>query len=499
VLAGLLVVLGVASAGGSRFLHDAEVDRARDAAKERAVAYADDVIAPMLTPGLVVKPITGETQTQLLAAIGRSIRAEDIARVRLWSRSGQLLFSTDRRDPAASEPSAEVRAAARGSGTIVGRVELEDVGKAGEPLFITLVPMRVSGEPAGAVAQVDQWLSKIDQAAREPAATVRVAGVATAGLGLLLLVLSRMASRRGRGKAEGFQQPRPFGAAVPPDVEALAAKLEKSESSREALEEQLAQLRTQLVQGDQRGNERARALEEHLRETEERARELEVRLRDADARSAESDRVLKDTLRRAEEAEAEAERLRQASTEVAERAERAEARVAETEAQLAEAEARASAAEARASEAAAALREAEDRAVADGERAEEAERARAEAAGLEATLEGLRLELEGTRARQAELEDALAAAHERIAVLEVGPASDVPTPVQAGAADRTEPESAEPLGELEAAKARIAELEAEVALMRLGGEDDGPSLRYRLARSAETRKRGTSDPEKMWS
>jgi hypothetical protein len=465
MLAGLLVVLGLAAAGGSRLLHDAGVDRARAAAEDRAVEYADVVIAPLLDPTLVTRPITGSAQTQMLAAIGRSIRSDDVARVRLWSGGGLLLFSTDRQDPVGSRSSREIRAVARGSGTIVSRAELHDVGKAGEPLHVTLVPMRVDGDPAAAIAQVDQRLDDVDGSAREPSATVRVAGIASAAIGVLLFAGSVAVGRRGRGQVSGFPA-HVRGQALEPDTAALQAKLEKSETAREALEEQLGQLRTQVAQGDHHSNERARALEEHLRETEERARALEVRLREADGRSAESDRVVKDALRRAEGAEASAEQVRQASAEALERAERAEARAAELTDRLAEA-----------------TRQADMHAASED---------------LGATLEATRVELEGVRAHATELEEALGSARRRIVELESAPAEEIapPPPSTAAVGSQDEPEFAE---QLQVARARIAELEAEVALLRLGGEDEGPSLRYRLARSVETKKRPPVDPENMWS
>ena len=305
VLAGLLVVLGIAAAGGSRLLHSSDVEAARAAAEDRAVEYADAVIAPLLSPSLVAKPILGADQVDLLAAIGRSIRSDGVARVRLWSSSGQLLFSSDKLDTIGSKSGPEVRAASKGSGTIASGEELDDVGKSGEPLYRTLVPMRLGSDPSAAITQVDQRLAPIDDAAREPAGTVQVAGIASASLGVLLLLVWVLRGRTGRGKAGGFQpvssEPR---VALDPSV--LEARLEKAELARDAVEQQLEQLRTQITPGGPRDAERTKALEGHLRETEERARELEIRLRSADDRLLESDRVAKQAVVRAEEAEARA-------------------------------------------------------------------------------------------------------------------------------------------------------------------------------------------------
>jgi hypothetical protein len=69
-----------------------------------------------------------------------------------------------------------------------------------------------------------------------------------------------------------------------------------------------------------------------------------------------------------------------------------------------------------------------------------------------------------------------------------------------GPADAIAGQAVDLTEQLQAARARIAELESEVASLRIGGGDvDGPSLRYRLARSAEAKKRSSSDPEHMWS
>jgi hypothetical protein len=149
----LLAVLGLAFAwtNGER-----AVDDERDASQARAVAYVAAVLEPRIDGSDVAAPITGQPAASLRSAVERSILVDDrVARVRVWSTDGLLLFSSDTADRPGSDAGLTdpiVSEAARDG--VLTRTDVSDTGGQDDPersLVRSYVPLDVA-----AVAEIDQ-------------------------------------------------------------------------------------------------------------------------------------------------------------------------------------------------------------------------------------------------------------------------------------------------------------------------------------------------------
>jgi hypothetical protein len=152
-------VMAGAAIGGLAFAitngNDA-LDRERANAQGRAVQYVEEALDPRLESSDLDGPITGQPAASLEAAVERTILADDrLARVRIWSAGGPLLFSTDRADTLGSDAGLNdelLREVAREG--VLTRTGVSDTGGENDPersLLRTYVPLRAS-----AVAEIDQ-------------------------------------------------------------------------------------------------------------------------------------------------------------------------------------------------------------------------------------------------------------------------------------------------------------------------------------------------------
>ena len=149
-IVALAAAIGLAyavSAGGRA------VEDERSASQGRAVVYVEEVLDPRLNDRDLTAQVTGGS---LATAVQRSIMADErVARVRIWSNDGTLLFSTDRSDTPGSNEGLNdaVLREASGEGPIT-RSNLSDGGGADDPersMLRTYVPLG-----ATAVAEIDQ-------------------------------------------------------------------------------------------------------------------------------------------------------------------------------------------------------------------------------------------------------------------------------------------------------------------------------------------------------
>ena len=99
VAAALLVLLGLTYLFSASARSDAEDD-----AEARATDYATRALAPALDENVVTGDLVGSDERTLLVQAQSQILDRDgrVAAVRIWTRDGDLIFSTSQRDAVAS-------------------------------------------------------------------------------------------------------------------------------------------------------------------------------------------------------------------------------------------------------------------------------------------------------------------------------------------------------------------------------------------------------------
>jgi chromosome segregation ATPase len=339
--------LCVAVVGASILLEAQALEQARRDAIVRATAYVDEVIAPVLVGRSSTGAFSTDETDALLARIGKRIQDDGVARVRLWSPSGGLLFSTDDEDDSRVDAPAGVSIAGEGS---VASALTEESNRR---LLQAFVPTPAGDDPT-AVAQVDQRYRPIEADVQSSWRTIRLGAGGAAALFLALLLLSFARGGRTKSAAAGFGTP---GSGRParkdqtaPEAKELEKKLEKSEEGRRALEEQLGQLRTQVAGAEARAADRVQVFESQVTEAQSQAKELEALLRDAESRATRTahEAPFTDAV---EERDAPGERVGRLERELAEtrsELETSKARLEELEPLVAQSAARVEDAEARA-------------------------------------------------------------------------------------------------------------------------------------------------------
>lgn len=412
---------------------------AEAAAQERAARWVSTTLADALTPERVASEILGPAYRELLIVVQAGILADDrVARVRIWSPDGVLVFSSDQRDKIGeyvAENDPHIQAAL--GGEVVSLPTEATLGpKAGlagadEKLFQTFVPLHLAGETAtSGVVQIDQRYQAIEGEASGSWGGVRLGLVAalTASLLWFLFALRRPAlpvaevAEAATGAARSEEAAAAVVRAERADAEAAAAteRVRELEARMLAAEERAARAEADLAEALSRstqGPEEAAAI--RLQELEDERQRLAGELarvraalaeRDAElALARERERAGGDEAGRVAELEAELESTRgELSTTRAE--------LEATRGELAKVRERV---EARAAEGSATLRAAEERAA-----AAEAERAElsAQVQQLAAELETTRAELETTRSDLAEARAQLSAG---VSAVAEGPVDDV--------------------------------------------------------------------------
>lgn len=515
LVSGGLVVLCLAVVGASLPLEAQARDQSRRDAVARAVDFVDDAVASHV--GVSDRdPLSGEGLLAL-ARLARRMGADgDIHGFRLWSVRGDLIFSSGDEDAPVRTP-AGVRAAAGGA------IESPLSGGGVARLLQTFVPVPAGRDPS-AVAEVHQLSQPIQTAVHDSWNTIRAGTGGVAALFLSVLLLSFARRRRGGARSEAGFSPRAASTTSAPGALSRSngseKQLERSEQARIALEEQLGQLRTQAAETEARSAERARVFGDQVAQTEARIRELEGMLKDAEARASRTahEAPFAQAVHEGGIVDAQVARLEQELTETRSELEGSRVRITELEPLLAQSAARieevdaranksALAADARAQQSESKVEELQRKLRAAETRAAEMERyvtdSEQRLAGSADVAEGSALrirELEGKleAARRdsttADLEKELAAAH-RAGKEAVRLASEARAELE-----RTQ-------AELEAARSGARDVEDSGAALPANGhatddeelEDEGPSLRFRLARSAARRKGSPASVDEAWS
>lgn len=316
----LLVVLAGALLALSIVQRDRALEREYEDAQVQAELYAATVFRSTLGPLDVATPLEGNRRDSLFDEVEAFVLIDPmVARVRLWSPDGTLLFSTDPADNP-GETSQDPSIATAAGGAVQSRLAAEPIsavegdGRA-TPLFQTFAPLRVRGSAnvVGAV-EVEQYAAALEKRADDPWWLVQAgASGATILLALMALIavglgMRRPASpRRGKTKDDRPSRKKRPGAGwdeggsdLQDRLERATARAKEAEAAAQSFAASLQQVsnRLEAVEG-QSSDERVAELKESLRRSEaERAmlragrpetlveaevRELRGKLRDSQA------------------------------------------------------------------------------------------------------------------------------------------------------------------------------------------------------------------------
>jgi hypothetical protein len=500
----LLVVLAGALVAMSIIQRDRALQQEYEDAQRRAELYAVTVFRSALGPGDVATPLEGSRYDSLIAEVRAFVLTDPVvARVRLWSTDGTLLFSTDGEDrPGDTSQDPSIGNAAGGS--VQSRLAVEALSprraaqadRKATPLFQTFAPLRIRGsaDVFGAV-EVEQFAAALQERADDPWWVVQaVASGVTALLALMAAIslavgMRRPAhARRGRGKEDRPSRRKRgdagFGegdAELRERLERATARAKEAEAAAQSFAASLQQVSNRLEAVEsQSADERVEELKESLRRSEaERAmlragrpetlieaevRELRRQLRESQALAKAAEALVAG----GGDLSAIQEQLSTAARQVDEAVERAKV-----------AEGRADAAEDRASAAG-------DMATAAEQRIDLLEMKLQEiAAGVGPSeapeLVELQRELAEVRQRAAEMEGRAAEAESRVS--------------DSGSFDGPAEELLRGLEErLVAAETRAMEAEARLRPFEEQAGESGSSFRQRLGLSAAGRKLGAPAP-----
>jgi len=205
----LLVVLAGALLAMAIVQRDRALQKEYDDAQRRAELYAATVFRNTLGPGDVATPLEGSRRESLFAEVQAYVLTDPtVARVRLWSPDGTLLFSTDRADSPGDTSKDPLIANAAG-GSVQSRLADEELSppptvegrRRIAPLFQTFTPLRVRGSAnvVGAV-EVEQPSAELESRADDPWWLIQ-AGASGAAVLLALLALISV--------ARGMRRPAP--------------------------------------------------------------------------------------------------------------------------------------------------------------------------------------------------------------------------------------------------------------------------------------------------
>jgi hypothetical protein len=288
----LLVVLSGALLATAIFQRDRALEQAYQDAQERAKLYTGTVLRSSLAGADLTAPLEGEDRRALLAEVQGFVVLTDaaVARVRVWSLDGTLLFSTDPSDsPGESVEDPVVGIAA--DGEVRSRLTVEELSPSiveaqteATPLFQTFAPVR--GQDATevvGVAEVEQFASELEARADDPWWTVQMAASAvTASLALLALVAVVHGMRRPRvaQAAEADERPRRWrrrkdtglegdAVALRDRLDRATARAREAEEAAQSFAGQLQQVSSRLEAIEQQSpDERVKELKEALRRSE---------------------------------------------------------------------------------------------------------------------------------------------------------------------------------------------------------------------------------------
>lgn len=409
----LLVLLGISLIVSAPALEDAETD-----ARLRAERVVADVLLEEVTPRSASGEMVGSERRDLLEVTRARILNDRIARVRIWSRDGALLFSTASRDPETRIPEDHLQFS-QAAGGVPASVVVEETATT-PSLLQTFVPLRASGGDAPyAVAEIDQRNDVIRADANGFWRPVRLVLIFAIGGFVVLFALSFVLDRSPRPAVEILPAGGDASRPVPTDETAATTVERPTEAAAPIPPAPSAAL--PLAGGD----ERLREAEDRARTAEERARRAELQREDAErslkqamttlippdvvARLEELEATLESEVAERERSAGEVQRLRSALQESQdELAQAKEVDVGQTR----DAEVLAEDAERRALEAGGRVAEAEERAGKAEQRAIEATDRVAASEARVSELEAALRRAQEEAARVSELEAALRAAQE---------------------------------------------------------------------------------------
>lgn len=285
VLAGAMLALAIVQ-------RDRALQKEYDDAQRRAELYAATVFRNTLGPGDVATPLEGSRRESLFAEVQAYVLTDPtVARVRLWSPDGTLLFSTDRADKP-GDASKDPSIANAAGGSVQSRLAVEPLSpppavqadRRATPLFQTFAPLRVRGSAnvVGAV-EVEQYASALEKRADDPWWLVQAgASGATVLLALLaLLSVARGMRRPAPPKRDSAKDDRPSrrkrrdagwgdgDADLRERLERATARAKEAEAAAQSFAASLQQVsnRLEAVEG-QSSDERVAELKESLRRSE---------------------------------------------------------------------------------------------------------------------------------------------------------------------------------------------------------------------------------------
>lgn len=189
------------------------------AAQARSVRYTTKPPLSGLSPSQVSKPIVGEAAKNLRNGVGSKILSDSrVARIRIWSLDGTLVFSSDSGDKLGvarldTQPFRNAMSGRVASVTTTGPMPATG-GLSGlnERAYVTFAPLRLENQArAAAVVEVDQRYASILAAGNVLWRPVQLAVIVLMILSLSMLILSL---RRG-GRIGPKQSPQATGAAGP--------------------------------------------------------------------------------------------------------------------------------------------------------------------------------------------------------------------------------------------------------------------------------------------
>ena len=289
----LLVVLAGALAALAIVQRDRALEREYDNAQERASLYASTVFRTALAPDDLDGPLEGSRRDALAAEVSGFVLTDPaVARVRVWSPGGALVFSTDGGDdPGATRSDPLIADAADGSLESRLAVELlsppptEEGDRRTTALFQTFAPLRVQGsaDVVGAV-EIEQFAATLEERADDPWWLVQVsASAATGALALLALLAIARGARRGSGRPAGDRPSRgkrEHGWDADAGSGALQERLDRATTRAKEAEAAAQSFAASL----QRATERLEAVERQS--PDERVAELKEALRRSEAERA---------------------------------------------------------------------------------------------------------------------------------------------------------------------------------------------------------------------
>lgn len=287
VLWGVLTLALIAGLVGTVFASRAALRDAESAAQDRAVSFADTVLSDSVTAEQMNVRIDEADYRSLMLDVQSRILTDDrIARVRIWNPDDELRFSSDQRDRigAALKGDALIEAAAAGDTASASRAaSVPKGGLAGshEDLYETFVPLRPSIGDVIGVVEIDQRAATISAEANRVWRPVQFVL-----LGLLVIAGTMFALSLRRAPAPesgGVQTPSGSPAAVD---RRSAERIRKAEEVAKTAADRAADAERRAAESDTAVSEaigRLKELEERAQVAEERAQQAEERALAAEA------------------------------------------------------------------------------------------------------------------------------------------------------------------------------------------------------------------------